>query len=88
MSDEYMVTIKGNPYNYYTEFDQWYRWDTINGYHTLSYLARVTRTSDALSPQLQEAAITEAIDEILMENIGGIYEKVEEPKKKDESPSG
>jgi hypothetical protein len=80
MSRNYMVTVKGNPYNYYTEFEDWYRWDTINGYHTLSYLAKVTRTSDALSPQLDEDAISDAVDEILSENVGGIYEKVEEPE--------
>ncbi|QEQ93948.1 hypothetical protein SEA_KARDASHIAN_83 [Streptomyces phage Kardashian] len=80
MRRDYMVTVKENPYNYYTEFEDWYRWDTINGYHTLSYLAKVTRTSDALSPQLDEDAISDAVDEILSENVGGIYTKVEQPK--------
>jgi hypothetical protein len=80
MSDEYMVTVKDNPYNYYTEFDQWYVWDVRNGYHTLSYLAKIVRTSHDLSPQLQEAAITDAIDEILKENVGGIYIKVMGPE--------
>lgn len=80
MSRNYMVTVKDNPYNYYTEFENWYRWDITNGYYTLAYLARITRTSDALSPQLDEAAISDAVDEILTENVGGIYEKVEEPE--------
>lgn len=75
-----MVTTADNPYNYYTEFDNWYREDTIMGYNTLGLLARVTRTSDALSPQLQEAAITEAIDEILLENVSGNRVKVLAPK--------
>ena len=80
MSRDYMVTIKDNPYNYYTQFEDWYRWDTLNGYNTLSYLAKVTRTSEELSPQLQEAAISDAVDEILSENIGNLYTKVEQPE--------
>lgn len=82
---EYMVTTSDNPYNFYTQFDEWNRWDMANGYHTLAYLARVTRTSDELSPQLQEAAITEAVDEILSENVLGVYIKVMEPEETEAS---
>jgi len=81
MNDEYMVSTEDNPYNYYTEFDQWYREDLRLGYNTLGLLARRTRTSDALSPNLELAAITEAIDEILEENVSGNRVKVMAPKK-------
>jgi hypothetical protein len=81
MSDEYMVTTEDNPYNYYTEFDDWYRWDTRAGYHTLNLLARRTRTSDALPLSLELAAINEAIDEILEENVSGNRVKVMAPAK-------
>lgn len=82
MSDnEYMVTTSDNPYNYYTEFDNWYRWDIRAGYNTLSLLARRTRTSDALSLQLELAAITDAVDEILEENMSGNRIKAVAPDK-------
>jgi hypothetical protein len=83
---EYMVTTEDNPYNYYTEYDDWYRWDTRAGYHTLNLLDRLTRTSDALPPQLELAAITDAIDEILEENVSGNRVKVMAPKR-DVTPS-
>jgi hypothetical protein len=81
MSDEYMVTTADNPYNYYTEFDQWYREDLRLGYNTLGLLARRTRTSDALPLPLELVAITEAIDEILEENVSGNRVKVMAPEK-------
>lgn len=76
---EYMISTKDNPYNYFTEFDQWNRWDQAKGYHTLAYLARVTRTSHELPQALQDAAIDEAIEDILNENPFGPYIKIERP---------
>jgi len=74
-----MVTTEDNPYNYYTEFNEWYAWDTRAGYNTLSLIARRTRSSDALSFQLEVAAITDAINEILEENVSGNRTKVMAP---------
>lgn len=76
-----MVTTEDNPYNYYTEFDQWYREDLRLGYNTLGLLASRTRSSDALPFPLEVAAITEAIDEILEENVSGNRIKVTAPEK-------
>jgi len=81
-----MLTTRDNPYNYFTQFDEWYSWDTAQGYNTLSLLARVTKTSDDFPTQMEEADITDAVDEILRENVAGVYIKVLEPKK-DEVPS-
>lgn len=81
-----MVSTEDNPYNYYTEFDQWYREDLRLGYNTLGLLASRTRTSDALSFNLEVAAITDAIDEILEENVSGNRIKVTAPEK-EPSPS-
>lgn len=74
-----MVTTTDNPFNPLTDFDLWREWDEDAGYYTLPYLARVTRTSDELSMSDQELAIEQAIDEIVSENILGIYRKVEAP---------
>jgi hypothetical protein len=73
---EVMVTTTDNPFSPFTEFTQWLKWDEDAGYYTLPYLARVTRTSDELSFSDQELAIEQAIDEIVSENILGIYRKV------------
>lgn len=78
MSD-YMLTTIDNPFNPFTEFDAWYQFDEASGYHTLAYLARIVRTSDELSEADQELALDQGIDEILAENVLGIYRKVSSP---------
>ena len=76
---EHMLTTIDNPYDPYTEFDEWNAYDRYKGYHTLAYLARVTRTSHEISESDDSLAIEIAIDEIVKENVLGIYKKVEVP---------
>ena len=73
---ETMLTTVDNPYSPFTEFEAWLAFDERKGYHTLSYLARVTVTSYELSEADQAVAIEQAIDEILFYNLLGIYKKV------------
>lgn len=75
-STEYMLTTVDNPYDPFTEFDEWYAYDTRARYYTLSFLARVARSSPDLSDVDQKLAIQVAIDEIVKENVSGIYRKV------------
>lgn len=74
---EYMLTTVDNPFNPFTQYDDWYGFDENLGYHTCAYLARVTRTSNELSDADYNAALDEAIDEILNHDILGIYIKVD-----------
>ena len=76
MADQHMLTTIDNPFNPVTEYDEWYATDVRLGHHTASFLARIVRTSDALSPADQDAAIEQAIDEIVKENVSGLYRKV------------
>ena len=71
-----MVTTKDNPYDPFTQFDQWYAYDTLQGYNTCAYLARIAKTSPDLSPLDQAIAIEEAVDEIVEMNLLGNYKKV------------
>ena len=73
---EHMLTTVDNPYDPFTQFDAWYSFDVAMGYHTSAYLARITITSDELSETDQSLAIERAIDEIVKENILGVYRKV------------
>lgn len=76
---EHMLSTSDNPYNPFTQFDEWYAWDEAAGYHTSAYLARVLVTSDELSEADQSLALEQAIDEIVQENVLGIYIKVADP---------
>jgi hypothetical protein len=84
MSDtdtEHMLTTVDNPFNPFTQYDEWYTWDTRAGYHTLAYLARIVRTSSELSDADQDVAEEDAIREIVRENILGIYRAVPKSEK-------
>jgi len=74
-----MLTTIDNPFNPFTDFQEWRSFDETAGYHTLSFLARIVRTSDGLSEADQSLAIEEAIDEIVKENVNGMYRKVPSP---------
>lgn len=71
-----MLTTTDNPFNPFTQFDDWYAFDEAMGYHSCAYLARIAKTSDELSQQDEENAIESAIDEIVSLNVLGIYKKV------------
>lgn len=75
----HMLTTVDNPYNPFTQFDQWNAYDMGAGYHTLGFLARVAYTSPDLGQPDQDEAIELAIEEIVRENVLGIYKKVPEP---------
>ena len=65
-----------NPYNFFTQFDEWNAFDTEKGYNTCSYLARITNTSTELSEKDYERAVEDAVDEALRLNLTGNYIKV------------
>lgn len=71
-----MLTTVDNPFDPFTQYDSWYAFDQRMGYRTSDYLAKIVKTSDELSEADNDAAIEAAIDEIVQENILGIYRKV------------
>lgn len=73
---ESMLTTIDNPYDPFTQWREWYAYDTQAGYNTSAFLARVVRSSDDLSDADQSRAIEMAIDEIVQENVLGLYKKV------------
>lgn len=75
----HMLTTIDNPYNPFTQFDEWLQFDESSGYYTTQYLARLTLSSGDLSDADQSNAIEQAIDEAVRENINGMYKKVPAP---------
>lgn len=73
---EHMLSTIDNPYNPWTHYDEWYAWDFAAGYHTPGFLARIVKTSDALSDEDQDLAHEAAIEEIIHENVLGLYKRV------------
>lgn len=75
----HMLTTVDNPYDPFTQFDDWYRFDEQSGYHTTGYLARITISSNELSDADQSLAIEQAIEEAVEQNINGMYRMVPAP---------
>lgn len=83
-----MLTTIDNPFNPFTQWDDWKRYDEDKKYYTCSYLARIAKTSDELSEADYDQAIEDAIDEIVKLNILGIYKKVYENEKNEDRGEG
>lgn len=73
---EYMLTTVDNPFNPFTQFDEWMQYDIRLGYNTASFLDRITIISNDISEPDQRLAIQAAIDEIVHENVSGMWRKV------------
>lgn len=65
-----------NPYDPFDQYSEWYNWDIVAGYNSCSLLDRIAVTSTDLSLANQDEAIERAIDEIVMENVTGVFIKV------------
>lgn len=74
---EYMLTTVDNPYDPFTQWDEWYAWDLNAGYNTPGLLARVVGGMGDLPEGEQQHTIQQAIDEIVRENVLGVSRKVQ-----------
>ena len=75
-----MVTIKDNPWDYFTNFREWYMWDRDHGYDTCGYLARIVDylggTDNCVTEVEEMQLIERAVDEIIEFNPLPIYKKI------------
>lgn len=60
-----MLTTKDNPFDPFSQWDDWKRFDEDKGYFTCEYLNRMVDISEELSDSDQELAILTAIYEII-----------------------
>lgn len=72
----HMLSTIDNPYDPTTQYDLWEQYDAQKGYNTPAFLARVAYTASELSEADQDLALEHAIDEIITENVLGIYKKI------------
>ena len=70
------ITTKDNPFSPFTQFKEWYAFDTAHNYHTSEYLAALSAHSYGLGENMNEMADETAIDEMLKLNLYGNYIKV------------
>ena len=70
------ITTIDNPYDPFEEFTSWNNFDVLKGYNSSAYLARISKTSEQLSDEENDAEIERAIDEIIKYDFMNIYKKV------------
>ena len=75
-SNECRLTTIDNPFDPFTQFDDWFLFDTEKGYNSCSRLDRVTKLSDEMSEVEINEEIERAIDEIIKYDFLNIYKKV------------
>ncbi len=59
------VTTVDNPFDPFTQWDQWYRFDERSGYHTCEHLAWLAQPSNNLSDAEYEDCIDFAIQTLI-----------------------
>jgi hypothetical protein len=76
---EFLLSTKDNPFNPYTQWNEWYAYDERMGYHTSGLLARIVIGTDDLFEEDQKAAYAEAAD-FIIENLNkDFYVKIPRP---------
>lgn len=73
---ETWVTTLDNPWNFFTNFDEWNAFDQQKGYNTCAYVARICMASNEMSEEERENEIEHAVDEICRLNLTGNYKKI------------
>lgn len=68
MVERYRLSTSDNPFDPFTQFDEWYAWDITHGYDCSGYLARMANTSESFDEDLNQAFTNMAIDEIVALN--------------------
>lgn len=71
-----MLTTTDNPFNPFTDYDEWYAFDERHGYHSTQMLARICVTSHELSEADEIVASNNAVIEIVQENVLGLWRAV------------
>lgn len=72
---EFLITTIDNPYNPFSEYEDWLRFDEENGYNTQNYVARVLQVKDLDDSLSEDEKLDIALESILSINQG-LYVKV------------
>lgn len=86
--EKYMLTTTDNPFNPFTQWDDWYFYDLSQGYNTCERIARIAKPGFVLPEELNDTELELAYDQLIF--TGAIsksgnfvkYVKVENPKLK------
>lgn len=64
-SKSHMLTTYDNPYNPFTQYEEWFQFDMIKGYNTTNYLGRIVNIDANMTDKQIDNEIERAIDDIV-----------------------
>jgi hypothetical protein len=76
----YGLTTIDNPFDYFEQYDDWLMFDIEKGYGTNEYLARIMKDTKGFTDKEFNEALSDAIDEIIINDFTGLYKKVSTDK--------
>lgn len=76
---ECRLTTNDNPYNPFTQFNEWFLYDVEQGYNTCGYLARIAQFTDDMTDRERDIEKDRAMNKILKNDFLNIYKKVQRP---------
>lgn len=76
MTRECKLTTIDNPFDPFEQFDEWFLFDIEKGYDCCGRLMRIANITDDMMEAEADVEIERAIDEIVSNDILGIYKKV------------
>ena len=76
MTRECKLTTVDNPFDPFEQFDQWFMYDINHNYDCCGRLMRIAKIEDDMTENESESEIERAIDEIIANDILGVYTKV------------
>lgn len=79
--ESFMLSTVDNPFNPFTNFEEWLEFDKEKGYGTCEYLARIVPFSEDGSESEKLTAIQKGIDEIIEADDLGLYIKIKKDSK-------
>ena len=86
---EIALTTIDNPYSPFSQFDDWYSFDTEKGYDCCGYIDRMKQLSKTetsyYSNEEEDKFIESLIDDIVNTDPTGLFVKVEKLKSKNEN---
>ena len=65
LKKDYWITTKDNPFDPFTQFYEWFKYDTFCGYNTAGLIARFANTSLDLSDEEYNIEVNLAINRIM-----------------------
>lgn len=81
---EFMLTTIDNPFDYFTQFDEWLIFDKQKGYNSCEKVARVAQIKDEMTQFEVDAEIERAIDEIIKYDFLNVFKKVSRERETNE----